>query len=117
MAAHSVIAETRSRVPPAVTNALRAGAEVPDPRLRALSELTRAVLNKRGRPDRSDVQAFLAAGFTEKQILDVVLAIAVKTISNYTNHLFETPVDAAFKAREWKASKGGPKEAVPGQRG
>jgi uncharacterized peroxidase-related enzyme len=111
MAAHSVIADTRSRVPVAVTDAIRAGADVPDPRLRALSEFTRATLKKRGRPDRSDVEAFLAAGFAEKQILDVVLAIAVKTISNYTNHLFETPVDAAFRAREWTASKSGGKAA------
>jgi uncharacterized peroxidase-related enzyme len=111
MAAHSVIADTRSRVPVAVTDAIRAGAEVPDARLRALSEFTRAMLNKRGRPARRDVEAFLAAGFTEKQILDVVLAIAVKTISNYTNHLFETPVDAAFRLREWTASESGGKAA------
>ena len=32
-----------------------------------------------------------------------VLAVAVKTISNYVNHLFETPVDDAFKARAWSA--------------
>lgn len=69
------------------------------------------MLRERGRPDRNHVEAFLAAGFTEKQILDVVLAIAVKTISNYTNHLFGTPLDAAFRPREWKASKGGGKAA------
>ena len=107
MAAHSVIADTRSRVPTPVTDAIRAGKEIPDPRLRALSQFTRAMLTKRGRPTQEDVEAFLKAGFTEKQILDVVLAIAVKTISNYTNHLFETPVDAAFKAREWKAPRSG----------
>jgi uncharacterized peroxidase-related enzyme len=107
MAAHSVIADTRSHVPAPVTDAIRAGAEVPDRRLGALSEFTRAILAKKGRPERSDVEAFLAAGFTERQILDVVLAIAVKTISNYTNHLFETPVDAPFRAREWAAPKSG----------
>jgi uncharacterized peroxidase-related enzyme len=106
MAAHSVIADKRSQVPPAVTDAIRAGARIPDARLRALSEFTRAMVQKRGRPDRQDVEPFLAAGYSEKQILDVVLSIAVKTISNYTNHLFETPVDAAFKAREWKPPAG-----------
>jgi uncharacterized peroxidase-related enzyme len=104
MAAHSVIADKRSGVPRAVTDAIRAGSEIPDPRLRALSEFTRAMLNKRGRPDQEDVQSFLAAGFSEKQILDIVLALAVKTISNYTNHIFETPLDAPFRAREWKAA-------------
>jgi hypothetical protein len=31
-----------------------------------------------------------------QQAPEVVLTIAVKSISNYTNHLFDTPVDAAF---------------------
>jgi uncharacterized peroxidase-related enzyme len=106
MAAHSFIADKRSQVPPPVTDAIRAGTRIPEARLRALSEFTRAMVQKRGRPDRQDVEPFLAAGFSEKQVLDVVLAIAVKTISNYTNHLFETPVDAPFKAREWKPPAG-----------
>jgi len=42
------------------------------------------------------LQAFIDAGYSEQQALQVVLAIAVKTISNYTNHLCDTPVDAAF---------------------
>jgi len=56
---------------------------------------------KRGLPDSSDVDAFLAAGYSERQILEVVLAIAVKTLSNYTNHLFHTPVDEVFACRAW----------------
>jgi len=34
-------------------------------------------------------------------VLQIVLAIAVKTISNYTNHLFDTALDAAFQRRAW----------------
>jgi alkylhydroperoxidase family enzyme len=47
------------------------------------------------------VGAFLAAGYSERQILEIVLAIAVKTLSNYANHLFHTPVDAMFESRVW----------------
>lgn len=103
VAAHSVIADTSSRVPREVTDAIRAGTTISDPKLRALAELTRAVVVTRGRPTEEVVKAFLGAGYTERQILELVLAVAVKTISNYVNHLFDTPVDAAFKAREWKA--------------
>jgi uncharacterized peroxidase-related enzyme len=116
MAAHSFIADKRSQVPPAVTDAIRAGARIPDARLRALSEFTRAMVEKRGRPEPEDVEPFLAAGYAEKQILDVILAIAVKTISNYTNHVFATPVDAAFKSREWKPPAGGSQVASAGER-
>ena len=103
VAAHSFLADTSSRVPAAVTEAIRNGKEVPDPKLRALSDFTRAMLVKRGRPAPEDAKAFMAAGYSEKQILEIILAIAVKTISNYTNHVFETPLDAVFKVREWKA--------------
>ena len=39
---------------------------------------------------------FLAAGYEEKQIMEVVLAIAVKTLSNYSNHIHHSEVDDAF---------------------
>ena len=103
VAAHSVIADTSSKVAKGVTDAIRNGSQVPDAKLGALTEFTRAMLRTRGRPSREDVAAFVAAGYSERQILEVILAIAVKTISNYTNHVFDTPVDAPFQARAWKA--------------
>jgi uncharacterized peroxidase-related enzyme len=103
VAAHSVIADTSSKVPREVTDAIRAGKAIPDAKLRALSVLTRAIVATRGRPLEKDVRTFLAAGYSERHILELVLAVAVKTISNYVNHLFETPVDDAFKARVWSA--------------
>jgi uncharacterized peroxidase-related enzyme len=103
IAAHSTLADAVSGVPVGVTDAIRDGAPIPDPRLRALSEFTRVLLTKRGRPDRHDVVPFLAAGYTERQILEIVLAISVKTLSNWANHLFDTPVDDMFARRAWSA--------------
>ncbi len=103
IAGHSFAADVMSNVPFEVTEAIRNDEPVPDARLGALAEFTRVMLLSRGRPSREEVDAFLAAGYTEKQILDIVLAIAVKTISNYTNHVFDTPVDGVMKIREWKS--------------
>ena len=45
-----------------------------------------------------------SAGYSEAQVLYLILAIAVKkAMSNHSNHLFDTPVDGIFKAREWNA--------------
>lgn len=96
IAAHSFIAERMSGVARDVMDALAARAELPDERLQAVHRFTRHVLDARGRPDRSEAARFFEAGFTEAQVLYIVLAIAVKTISNYSNHMFETPIDAAF---------------------
>ncbi len=102
MAAHSLVADAMSKVPMEVTNAIRDDRAIPDTKLAALAAFVRVMVVKRGLPQRADVEAFLGAGFTERQILEIVLAVAVKTISNYSNHLFHTPVDAAFVSRVWK---------------
>ncbi len=105
MAAHSVVADMFSKVPPAVTEAIRSGRPIPDQKLQALSDFISIMVNKRGRPLPNDVNSFLQAGYKEEQILYIILAISIKTISNYSNHIFHTPVDAMFKAREWFAYK------------
>lgn len=109
MAAHSVVADMMSKVPVAVTEAIRSDEEIPDNKLSSLSAFTSILVNKRGRPSEADAKEFLQAGYTEKHILAIILAISVKTISNYSNHIFHTPVDTLFKAREWSAYKLGRK--------
>jgi uncharacterized peroxidase-related enzyme len=103
VAAHSALASGPSHVEPDVVEALRAGTPVPDDRLQALVEFVSVMFETRGRPDDADVERFLAAGFSERQMLEVVLALAVKTLSNYVNHLADTPVDRAFARWEWHA--------------
>ena len=63
------------------------------------------VVDKRGWATEDDVQAFLAAGFGRQQVLEVILGVAFKTISNYTNHLVDTPLDEAFAGQAWTAEK------------
>ncbi len=99
VAAHSFLADRMSRVPAAVTDAIRNGDPVPDVRLAALHNLTAALVRTRGRPDADVVAPFLAAGYTEVQILFLLLALSAKTISNYSNHMFETPLDPMFASR------------------
>lgn len=58
-----------------------------DPRLEALRAFTMAVVEQRGRVDELTIRAFLNAGFSKAQVFEVVLGIAMKTITNYSNHL------------------------------
>lgn len=103
VSAHSVIADAFSKVPVEVTDAIRNGTTIPDSKLKALSDFAKVLLNTRGRPGKNEVAAFIAAGYTETHVLSILLAISVKTLSNYANHLFETPLDDMFKTREWHA--------------
>lgn len=97
-AAHSMLADVMSGVPKDALDALRKGGTPADERLGALSEFTRKMTLLRGAVDKNDVDRFLAAGFTNQQVFGVILAIARKTFSNYTNHLVGTEVDAAMSA-------------------
>lgn len=103
MAAHSRIADQASKVPAAVLRALRAGTTIPDTQLAALSAFTHAMVESRGEPSPEQVQAFRAAGYTDRHVLEIILAIAVKTLSNYSNHVLHTPLDPAFRAYAWSA--------------
>ncbi len=105
MAAHSLLADAVSRVPRDVTDAIRNGEPSPDPKLRVLAEVAREMLLSRGRPEPGTLPKLLGAGYDEKHLLGIVLAISLKTLSNYTNHLFDTPLDSVFKVREFTAFK------------
>jgi uncharacterized peroxidase-related enzyme len=102
VAAHSVLADTMSKVPAAVTDAIRGGHPIPDAQLAALSTFTEVLRSTRGLPSAAEVRTFLAAGFEEKHVLEIILALAVKTLSNYANHLFHPQVDAMFAGRAWQ---------------
>lgn len=96
VAAHSLIARM-AKVPDSVITAILQNEPIGDEKLAALGQLTSQLVSQRGWPDDDVVQGFLRAGYTSTQLLEVVLGVGMKTLSNYTNHLALTPVDDAFK--------------------
>ena len=97
-AAHSMIAEKMSGVPADVLQAIRAQTNIPDAKLATLYSTTVAMVKSHGQPSLETVKTFLDAGYKETDLMYIVLAIAVKTLSNFSNHLFATPVDDRFAA-------------------
>jgi len=100
VAAHSVISDGE-KVPAEVTEALRVGAPLPDAKLEALAQFTRKMRSSFGNASKADRNAFYAAGYSKANALDVIVIIATKVLSNYTNHIAETPLDEAFESRVW----------------
>ncbi|MDE2290823.1 MAG: carboxymuconolactone decarboxylase family protein [Elusimicrobia bacterium] len=101
MAAHSVIAKMQG-VPDAVVAALRDGEALPDEKLQALRAFTRSVVETRGYPTQTVMDAFLKAGYGRTQVLEVILGVAMKTLSNYVNHVAQTPLDDIFEPARWE---------------
>jgi uncharacterized peroxidase-related enzyme len=98
--AHTGIAHMQ-KVPQDVIDALRDNTSLADPRLESLRDFTLKVVRQRGNVSDADVQTFLDAGFTKRNVLDIILGLAQKVMSNYVNHLAETPVDTVFEKFAW----------------
>jgi len=77
---------------------LRAETPLSDSRLAALRRFTRAVLASRGDVPDDERTAFLAAGFTARHALEVVLGVATYTLSTYANRFVRAPVDRQLLA-------------------
>lgn len=101
--AHTGIARSM-KVDDEVIDALRNEAPLPDARLEALRGFTVDVVRNRGEVDQQSVQRFLDAGFEQRHLLEVVLGVAQKTMSNYLNAIAETPVDEPFRKFQWRSN-------------
>jgi alkylhydroperoxidase family enzyme len=99
--AHTAIAQHMG-VSDGVNEALRDGTPLPSARLEALRTFTLSVVRNRGQVTEADVQAFLDAGFTPRQIQEVILGLSQKVMSNYLNHVAQTPIDEPFRIFEWQ---------------
>jgi AhpD family alkylhydroperoxidase len=71
----------------ALITALRNGTPVTDPRLEALRQFTLRVLATTGEVPDDQVEEFLAAGYTRRNALEVVLGIGTYTMSTFANRL------------------------------
>ncbi len=101
MAAHSAIARMAG-MSEADLEALREGRPMADDRLEVLRRYVTAVIRTRGWPSAEHQATFKTAGYTTAQTLEVLVGVAMKTLSNYVNHLADTPLDSQFAGFAWE---------------
>lgn len=98
--AHTGIAHSMN-VDPALTEALREQQPMPTAKLQALLDMTLIMVRNRGHVTDEQLAAFYAAGYSEQNVLEIILGISQKVISNYTNHIGNTPIDKPFESFAW----------------
>lgn len=101
MAAHTFLSEMAG-VKPEIIEALRNNTPIEDPKLEALRTFSAEINESRGWPTDTQIEAFLEVGYTQKNVLEVILGTSLKVMSNYTNHIAETELDAVFVSKAWK---------------
>lgn len=94
--AHAAIAKAM-QVDDAITEALRNKTALPNEKLEVLRQTTLSIVKNRGHISQSELDAFYKVGYKQQQLLEIILGLSQKIISNYTNHIAETPLDEAFK--------------------
>jgi alkylhydroperoxidase family enzyme len=93
--AHTMIANMMN-VDQAIIEGLRNKTPLPEAKLETLRETTLAIMKTRGALSEEEFAKFFDAGYGNKQMIEILLGLAQKTISNYVNHMAKTPIDEPF---------------------
>jgi alkylhydroperoxidase family enzyme len=99
--AHTAIANFM-KVDEAITEALRNRTEMPTEKLQVLHNMTLSLVRNRGNVNQEELDTFYGAGYNQRNLFDIILGLSQKVISNYTNHIAETPLDKGFEKYEWE---------------
>lgn len=105
VAGHSALA-TESGMASSLLAALREGRPLTDEPLEALRCFAQALAERRGQRCQGAYKRFLAAGFTSRKAKEVILAVAIKSLSNSLATLFALPLDEAFIPHRWDQRAG-----------
>ena len=100
MAAHTSLSEMAG-VEAGIIEALRDNTAIADEKLEALRTFTIVINQSKGWPSETQLNAFLSAGYTQQNVLEIILGTSLKVLSNYTNHIATTTLDEAFASNIW----------------
>lgn len=102
--AHSVLADM-AKMPELTLTELREQKTLSDSKLDALRKLTLSAMQHRGWLPEQTLADFQKAGYQQQHVLEVLTIIAQKTLSNYYNHIAQTPLDDMFAGRAWETDE------------
>jgi len=92
LSAHTAIAKLQGFTEDQILEIRRAAVSF-DSKLDALAKLAKSIAENKGHADPKLVEAFFAAGYNEGSLIDVVIVVGDKTITNYIYALTEVPID------------------------
>ena len=92
LAAHTAIGKMNGYTDSQILE-LRAGKASFDTKLDALAKLAKNITENQGKADASVLENFFNAGWTKENLIDTIVLVGDKTISNYINNTVGTPID------------------------
>ncbi len=110
VAGHSTFAEAIG-MPDEIVTAIRDGRQLSAKRYQGLVDFTRALVRERGHVTEDDKAAFLDSGFAAEQIFEVIAGVALKTVTNFVDNVFDLPLDPQFQPYAWSGREDEPEAA------
>lgn len=92
LAAHTVVGKMHGLSDAQILE-VRSGRASFDAKLDALARLVKNIAVERGHADQRLVEAFFAAGWTKENLVDAIVAIGDKMVTNYLHGTIRVPVD------------------------
>lgn len=92
LSAHSYLASNLAKLDAAEIDANRHGGSN-DPKAAAAVRFATQVVGARGHVSDADVSAVKAAGYNNAEIVEIVLHVALNTLTNYVNEVAQTEID------------------------
>lgn len=100
VAAHT-LGGKRAKLADDVIDAVRDGTPIDDAKLEALRRFTEQMVAQRGHVEDNAIDGLMAHGYTKAHVLEILIAVSMKTLSNYINHFADTPLDDAMAPARW----------------
>jgi uncharacterized peroxidase-related enzyme len=92
LAAHSYLGKNVAKLDEAEISANRNGTSL-DAKADAAVRLAAKIVHARGHVSTADVDLAKAAGYSDAEIIEIVLHVALNTLTNYVNETVKTVVD------------------------
>ncbi|WP_414439426.1 carboxymuconolactone decarboxylase family protein [Burkholderia sp. 22PA0106] len=102
VAGHTAVALKKAQLPAELVTAIRDQSPIPDARLAAVADFTRAVIDTRGNVSDAAQAAFREAGFSDANALEVILGVSLATLCNFANNFSHNTLNPQLEAYRWE---------------
>ncbi len=91
-AAHTALGKMNGFTEEQIIEIRKGGASF-DSKLDALAKFVKSTTESKGKPTKETVEAFFAAGYTQASLVDVLIVVGDKIVSNYLHGITQIPID------------------------
>lgn len=99
LAAHSMLAQKNSKLTDEEIKKVKKNEFLESNKINVLIWFVKQMIDKKGFVNENDITTFVNAGYSQVHVLSIIQAMAMKLMSNYTNHIFQSEMNDRLKEK------------------